>query len=258
MLTEFFFAIKSYKTAFRYMMKRSLWKWQIIPGTISLILGALILGMAYRLGNNLGAYIMYFYPFEFGTEVLTTLFNFFGKIMLFVTGLFMYRWVLLILIGPFLSVISEQVEKIYLGTQGAEFSLSRMFRDIKRGIRMTFKLIRKELKYTFLNFFLGLVPIIGIISYPLSFLIQGYFAGFGNMDFTMERHFTVKEREQFVKKHKGLAIGNGLVFILILSIPIIGLILAPTLAVIASTLNVLDFKEKDVRLDEMGNPNSAH
>ena len=245
MIREFFFAINSYKTAIRYMLKRSLWKWQIVPGAISLILGALVFGLAFRFGNDLGAYLMYFYPFEFGKQFLTTTFNIFGKIMLIITGLFLYRWILLIMIGPFLSVISEQVEKIHSGTEGAKFSLIRMFRDIKRGIIMTLKIMVKEMKYTILNFFLGLVPVIGVVAYPLSFVIQGYFAGFGNMDFAMERHFNVKERVQFVRRHKGLAIGNGLVFILILSIPIVGLILAPTLAVIASTLDVLVYKEME-------------
>ena len=240
MIKEIFKAIGSYRIAIKYMLKRSMWKWQIIPGMISLLLGVIIFGLAYRFGDNLGAYMMYFYPFETGAALLTSIFNILGKIILFVTGLFMYRWILLILIGPFLSVISEQVEKLHSGTEGSSFSLFKAIRDMGRGVRMTFRIMRKEIFYTFLNFILGLVPVIGFIAYPLSFVIQGYFAGFGNMDFTMERHFNVKQRVNFVKKHKGLSIGNGLIFLLILSIPILGLILAPTLAVIASTIDVLD------------------
>lgn len=71
------------------------------------------------------------------------------------------------------------------------------------------------------------------------FLVQAYYAGFGNMDFTLERHYQYKESIQFVKRNKGVAIGNGLVFILFLLVPFIGALLVLPLSVTAATLTTL-------------------
>jgi CysZ protein len=59
------------------------------------------------------------------------------------------------------------------------------------------------------------------------------------MDFTMERHLSVKSSIAFIRDNRGLAIGNGLVFIVMLMIPIFGLLLAPPLAVIAATIGTV-------------------
>ena len=74
----------------------------------------------------------------------------------------------------------------------------------------------------------------------LLFLIQAYYAGFGNMDYTLERHYKFGESLRFVKNHKGLAIGNGIVFLLILLVPIIGVILVLPLSVTAASKNTVE------------------
>ena len=59
------------------------------------------------------------------------------------------------------------------------------------------------------------------------------------MDYTLERHFKYKESINFVKKNKGIAIGNGIVFMLFLLIPIIGVILVLPLSVTAATTETI-------------------
>ena len=44
---------------------------------------------------------------------------------------------------------------------------------------------------------------------------------------------------QFVKKNKGVAIGNGIIFIIMLIIPVIGVILVLPLSVTASTTETI-------------------
>ena len=72
-------------------------------------------------------------------------------------------------------------------------------------------------------------------------MVQAYYAGFGNMDYTLERHYGYKESVQFVKRHKGVAIGNGILFTIMLFIPVIGVLLVLPLSVTAATSQTIRF-----------------
>ena len=92
-----------------------------------------------------------------------------------------------------------------------------------------------ELWLTAIILIISLVPVIGWFTSLLLFFIQAYYAGFGNMDYTLERHFKYKESLTFVRKNRGIAIGNGIVFMLFLLIPVVGVILVLPLSVTAAS-----------------------
>ena len=71
-------------------------------------------------------------------------------------------------------------------------------------------------------------------------MVQAYYAGFGNIDYTLERHFNYKDSISFVKQHRGFAIGNGIIFMLFLLIPIIGVILVLPLSVTAASTKTIE------------------
>ena len=100
-----------------------------------------------------------------------------------------------------------------------------------------------ELLLTIPILLLGFIPVIGLFSTVLLFLVQAYYAGFGNMDYTLERHFKYNESLQFVSNHRGLAIGNGIVFMLFLLIPVIGVILVLPLSVTAASVKTVEALE---------------
>jgi CysZ protein len=102
-----------------------------------------------------------------------------------------------------------------------------------------------ELLWTVPIFFLGLIPVIGLIAPILLFCMQAYYAGFGNMDYTLERHFGYSDSIRFVKRNRGSAIGNGLVFMTVLIIPIVGLILVLPLSVTAASLRTVQLMDKE-------------
>ena len=59
------------------------------------------------------------------------------------------------------------------------------------------------------------------------------------MDYTLERHYNYKDSINFVRRNRGVAIGNGLVFILFLLVPFIGVILVLPLSVTAASLSTV-------------------
>jgi CysZ protein len=59
------------------------------------------------------------------------------------------------------------------------------------------------------------------------------------LDYSCERHrLSPAESINFISKHKGLAIGNGLVFYLMHFVPFLGWVLAPSYAVVAATISL--------------------
>jgi CysZ protein len=72
------------------------------------------------------------------------------------------------------------------------------------------------------------------------FLLQAYYAGFGNMDYTLERHLNYEESINFVGKNKGVSIGNGIVFMVCLLIPVIGIIIVLPLSVTAASVKTVE------------------
>ena len=141
----------------------------------------------------------------------------------------------MILSAPFMGPISKKIEDDFTGvTSQTQVSspLTLVFRSIKISSRNLFR----ELLLSIPILILGLIPLIGFFSLFLLFLMQAYFAGFGNMDYTLERHFSYQKSIQFVKENKGIAIGNGLVFILFLLIPFVGIIFIIPFSVTSATI----------------------
>ena len=94
------------------------------------------------------------------------------------------------------------------------------------------------LQRTIFLLIIGLIPVFTPFTTALIFLLQSYYAGFGNMDFTLERHFKFKESVRFVKKNRGLAIGNGIVFML-LFLSVVGFLFALPLGTVSATIQSL-------------------
>ncbi len=67
------------------------------------------------------------------------------------------------------------------------------------------------------------------------------------LDYSSERNkLSAQESIDFISHHKGLAIGNGMVFYLLHIIPVLGWLFAPSYAVIAATLSLHNAKKSRV------------
>jgi CysZ protein len=75
-------------------------------------------------------------------------------------------------------------------------------------------------------------------------LIECYYLGFSMLDYSCERNkLSTAESIAFIGRHKGLAIGNGIVFYLMHLIVVVGWLLAPSYAVVAATISFYKSKQ---------------
>lgn len=238
MITDFVKGLSAYVEAIKLSASLRLWKYYFIPGIISLIFGGLVALGVYSFYDNIGTLLLSWYPFEFGLSWMEKFTDVLGISFLVIAAFIIYKNIIIILVSPFMGPLSEKIEKHFLDNTIAN---SSSFFDIQMfwtSLRLGLRNLLRELLMILLVMILAFIPIFGLISSVIIFLIQAYYAGFGNMDYTLERHYNYKSRIKFVKDHKGLALANGSVFLLLLLIPIFGLFVSPVLATIAASTTI--------------------
>jgi len=227
--------IKAYFGTLSLISKLRLWKYFIIPILISVLTGLSILLIAYFLSDNIGNIISKIWMWEWGTQTFKTISGVVGALLILALGLVFYKHIVMALSAPFMSPVSEKIEAHLLGADAQSNRNTTFIQQLFRGIRLNLRNLLRELMLVIPLVLLSFIPVIGIAFTILIFLVQAYYVGFGNMDYTMERHFNYKQSIQFVKQHRGTAIGNGLVFMLMLFIPVVGFILTLPISVVAAS-----------------------
>jgi CysZ protein len=248
MIRDTISGIQAYGRALALTREMKLGSYFLIPALISILLAVVIFSAAIGYSDNIGEWVSGLIPFESWRGVLGTVASWLAGILIIALALLLYKHLVMILSSPFMSLLSEKVEKKMLQDRYVEvpFNLRKAVRDIIRGIRISLRLIFRELLLVLLLFLLSFIPGVGLITTVLIFLVQAYFAGFGNMDFTLERHFSVSGSVGFVRANKGIALGNGIVFLLIL-MTVVGFLVVLPLSTISSTYETVKrLEEKEV------------
>lgn len=238
MLTNFFIGLDSWKKAMALIARHGLWGYVLLPGVISLLLAALLLMLGWSMAGDIGGWMQGIYPENWWGRGIVD--NAAGVLAFLLTALlliFTYKYLVMIVVAPFLGPLSEKVESVLTGKPAPPFSLKHMVRDTMRALRITFRNIIREVIYTLFLLFLQLIPLVGtVVSTVMIFLVQAYYAGFGNMDPTLERRaMKVRERVAFVGENRWLAIGNGSLFVLLMFVPLVGWFLAPAIGTVGAT-----------------------
>lgn len=235
MIKNILSGIRAYFGAFGLISKLKLWKYFAIPMGISLVTAIVVFGSAYGLSDNIGGVISKIWIWDWGYDTFTTISNFIGGLIIVVIGLILFKHIIMALSAPFMSPVSEKIEAYFTGCPAHSQRDTTFTQQLWRGIRINGRNLLMELLLTIPILLLKFIPVVNIFSTILLFAVQAYYAGFGNMDYTLERHYPYKESLQFVRKNRGLAIGNGIIFILCLLIPIVGVILVLPLSVTAAS-----------------------
>lgn len=230
--------LSHYKGSLKLIQELNLWKFFLIPIGICVLVAVAIYFAAYGLSDNVADYLMNSWTWSWGRETMHAIFEVMAFLIILLIGYLVFKRMVMALSAPFMSPISEKIEEHITGIKinsGASFS-----ELLWRGIKINMRNLFLELLWTFLLFILGFIPLIGLLTAPILFLMQAYFIGFGNMDYTLERHMEFNKSIAFVQKNRGLAIGNGIVFALLLMIPVFGFIIAIPISVTAATVTTIE------------------
>jgi CysZ protein len=245
LLEEIIIAIRAYFKAHNFIVKHKLWKWILIPGIIYAILFAFGIYIFWQSSAHV---IDYFFS-KTGLKIwlqrehdswLRFIFIFGQLILQIILMLFYFSWfkyLFLIIGSPVFAWLSEKTEAI-MGNKPYPFDLRRFLKDIIRGIQIALRNTLWQTVYSISILFLSLVPLIGWATPVLAIFVECYYFGFSMLDYTSEREgLSYAESIDFINRHRGLAIGNGMVFFIMHAVPFAGWILAPGYAVVAATLS---------------------
>ncbi len=251
MLKEIIIAIQSYMEAHRFIVKHKLWQWILIPGIIYAILfcfGIYLFwissdaaiqhllnfsGLGKWMNAEEGGWLKFL--FIFGSVIL--------KLVLMLLYFSLFKYLFLIVGSPLFAYLSEKTEAIIEGKE-YPFSLMQLLHDIARGIKLALRNTLWQTVYTVSILILSFIPVVGWFTPFFALLIECYYLGFSMLDYSCERNkLSTSQSIAFIGRHKGLAIGNGMVFYLMHMVIVVGWILAPSYAVIAATLSLLKTKE---------------
>jgi len=250
LLKEIVIAIQSYGKAHQFIRRHKLWRWIILPGIIYAILFVTSMYFFGRTATGVIEYLTNVIGLREWIQTLQSswlgfLFTIAGVIlwiilMFFYFSLFKYIW--LILGSPIFAFLSEKTESIIEGRE-YPFNMKQLLQDAWRGIRLAARNTLWQTVYTVSILIISFIPVLGWATPILAMFVECYYYGFSMLDYSFERNrISPAQSIAIVGKHKGLAIGNGIVFYLMHLVPVIGWVFAPAYAVIAATISIMDNK----------------
>jgi CysZ protein len=150
----------------------------------------------------------------------------------------LFKYLFLIIGSPLFAYLSEKTEAIMEG-RDFPFNAKQFIKDIIRGVKIALRNTLWQTVYTISILILSFIPVIGWATPVLALLVECYYLGFSMLDYSCERkRLSTSQSIAFISRHKGLAIGNGIVFYLLHGVIFVGWIFAPSYAVIAATLSL--------------------
>lgn len=236
MIKNIFSGLNDYRYSLQIIRQLGLWSYFFIPALISLLLALGITISAWGLSDNLGQWIDDLWIWEWGKDAAAVVSEVLGGLLILALGILLYKHMVLGLSAPFMGPVSEKIEG-HLTGEGVTEKKGQFFKLLYRGMRISIRNLIMELFFTIPILLLSLIPVIGILSTAFLFLLQSYYAGFGNMDYTLERHYSFSQSIKKVRDHSGVAIGNGIPFMLLLLIPVLGVLIVLPLSVTAATIS---------------------
>lgn len=133
------------------------------------------------------------------------------------------KYLVVVLLSPLISHLSMKTENILTGNT-YPFSFLQLIHDVKRAMRIVVRNLMWEYFFFMIIFIVSLLgwedPKSSPIFY-LTFLIGFFYYGFAFLDYINERRrLDVNESILFVRKNRGLAVGLGSIYSLLILVPV--------------------------------------
>jgi len=251
---NFAIGVDTYGDAHKLIVKHNLWGYVFVPGIINLILFGLVFLLGYYTGNIAVHWAFDLLGisgeptgfFKFMVASLHFIIKILVYFVLFILYISTYKYVVLMIMSPLLAVLSEKTDELTTHVK-YKFSFLQLLKDIRRGWTIVLRNMVIEFGFVIIFFFISFIPFVGLICPVILFIISMYYYGFSMIDYSNERYkLSISSSVKFVRNNKGFAIANGLIFYLILMIPLLGLLVAPSYAVVAATIGVQKVKQKEL------------
>jgi CysZ protein len=246
LLKELTIAIQSFFEAHRFIRENKLGKWIIVPGVVYTLLFIIGIYFFWHSSNDAISWVSRQAGLEGWlqkqrSEWLSFLFVMISLVMRLILLLFyfsFFKYFFLIIGSPVFAYLSEKTAAILEG-KDFPFSFKQLLFDIVRGTKLALRNTLWQGVYLLALLFLSFLPVVGWISPLIAIFIESYYYGFSMLDYSLERNkISPSQSIDFISRHKGLAIGNGMMFYVMHLVPIVGWVLAPAYAVIAATLSL--------------------
>ncbi len=233
--------IQSYSKAYQFIKKYKLTWYFLFPLILNIVLFTVGYSSTVSLSTKWFVYVTdwlnidswNFWGSGFLSSMLLLFLNIVLRLLFIIIFAYIGGYVVIVLMSPVYAILSEKVETILTGNK-YPFEFNQFIKDIWRGVKLATRNFLIELFLTLILLLLSFVPIVGLFTSLTLFIISSYFYGFSFIDFSLERKkLNMNESIAFVKMNKGLAIGNGTIFSLVLLIPFVGVLISGFVSIIA-------------------------
>ncbi len=251
MLKELILSFRAYFRAHQFILQHKLWRWMIVPGLIYAFL--FVIGMNYF--SQSSSFFIEWIILKTGLKSWVDSMNsdwlgFFitmGSFWLWFTLLMFYfalfKFIFLVLFAPFFSylhlrVVAIQQKEVFV------FKATTYRKLVFRAVRLSLTNLLWQTVYLIPIVLFCSLPVIGWFTPIFTILMECYFYGYAMLDYGLATEDQSKVASAaYVTEHKGLPIGNGIIFYLIHLVPIVGWMTGPFYALIAAHLNTQEVKD---------------
>jgi CysZ protein len=251
LLKELIISIRAFFAAHHFIMQHRMWKWMILPGILYSVL--FLVGMNYF--SQSSSFFIEWIILKTGLKswvdsLSSDLIGFFitmGSFWLWFTLLLFYfalfKFIFLVLFSPFFSYLHLRIEAVQKN-EIFVFDFSAYAGLMLRAIRLSLTNILWQTVYLIPIILVCTIPLIGWFTPIFTILLECYFFGYAMLDYGLATENKNRlAASTYVNRHKGLPIGNGIVFYLMHLIPVIGWMTAPFYSLIAAHLNTQEIKD---------------
>jgi CysZ protein len=223
------------------LSKHRLWHYQLIPALVSLVITSLMFVLMIWLANLLRVWVENNWDISIaGSRDLVPIAVGIGAFLVMAVGFFfLHKHIVIVALAPFLGRIAEVITRAECGPQ-ADTPMTP-WQSLRRSAYINTRSVFVEIFCTILLLLIGIIPFLTPFTSAAIFFIGGRYAGNGLMDFPLEyRGLSVKESIEWSRSHKATAFGIGAGYQLLLMIPFLGWMFAPTFGTVAGTLRSVE------------------